>query len=418
MKIKVGITSPLILESLDSGIVRLPSFVEQNFAINDATKHAVWYEASRHISAATSDTNILQPIKTGDIHCVKGEISESDLVNSIAIRVKRNSEITKVWTEAERGPTGHCIVQRIVTETNMPPSQLAIVIDCSKRMKPYSDILPSIVEHLMKMTTCEIYLASDELIHIKADSTEDPDQSRQTILNRIQKIKYIGGCDNIPALERAWDNVFTDSHAAILWLHATQPSEMQQTEPLLQRFKRHPGHPDLFDYQFGGGPNVVATKLANCSSFKRLPQLEGPQKDLAQLAKQWEGTVPILRYKRKAVLTDDVIKPSTHVDLHIARLWAHKRVLQLAQSRNPEDRNKAINLATSYLLVTPVSGAVVLETQQQYTEAGLTPTEPHLTPAVVPEPETWCLITLGLLIIIINGIIIRWRKKQRRGVYV
>lgn len=55
-------------------------------------------------------------------------------------------------------------------------------------------------------------------------------------------------------------------------------------------------------------------------------------------------------------------------------------------------------LAQRYQLVTPVSGAVVLETRQQYTDAGLEPVPAGSVPTV-PEPETWMLIllVLGLL---------------------
>ena len=57
-------------------------------------------------------------------------------------------------------------------------------------------------------------------------------------------------------------------------------------------------------------------------------------------------------------------------------------------------------LAGRYHLVTPVSGAVVLESQAQYDEAGLTPADGSQVPTV-PEPGTWALIlslSLALLL--------------------
>jgi hypothetical protein len=42
-----------------------------------------------------------------------------------------------------------------------------------------------------------------------------------------------------------------------------------------------------------------------------------------------------------------------------------------------------------------VSGAVVLETKQQYDEAGLEPVPPGSVPTI-PEPETWLLIIVAL----------------------
>ena len=45
-------------------------------------------------------------------------------------------------------------------------------------------------------------------------------------------------------------------------------------------------------------------------------------------------------------------------------------------------------LAARYQLVTPFSGAVVLETQQQYADHGLTPADGDATPKVPSVPET------------------------------
>ncbi len=53
-------------------------------------------------------------------------------------------------------------------------------------------------------------------------------------------------------------------------------------------------------------------------------------------------------------------------------------------------------LATEYRLVTPVSGAVVLETRQQYEESRLMPATKAGVPTV-PEPEEWALIILSVV---------------------
>ena len=55
-------------------------------------------------------------------------------------------------------------------------------------------------------------------------------------------------------------------------------------------------------------------------------------------------------------------------------------------------------MATLYQPVTPVSGAVVLETQQQYAKAGLQPVDAATVPAI-PEPSTWVLLGLALLLV-------------------
>ena len=58
------------------------------------------------------------------------------------------------------------------------------------------------------------------------------------------------------------------------------------------------------------------------------------------------------------------------------------------------NRSAAVALASRYRLVTPVSGAVVLETQQQYDESRLTPVSSATVPTV-PEPHEWALMLIA-----------------------
>jgi hypothetical protein len=47
-----------------------------------------------------------------------------------------------------------------------------------------------------------------------------------------------------------------------------------------------------------------------------------------------------------------------------------------------------------YQLVTPVSGAVVLETMEQFERFGLEPVDPETTPDIIPEPGV-CMLMVG-----------------------
>ena len=79
---------------------------------------------------------------------------------------------------------------------------------------------------------------------------------------------------------------------------------------------------------------------------------------------------------------------------HIARLWANERVLELMRVNPINNRGAAVALATRYQLVTPVTGAVVLETAQQYDESRLTPVTRATVPTI-PEPHEWALILIA-----------------------
>ena len=72
------------------------------------------------------------------------------------------------------------------------------------------------------------------------------------------------------------------------------------------------------------------------------------------------------------------------------------KIAQAAGLRSPLAAARS-ELAARYQLVTPFSGAVVLETQQQYKDHGLTPADGDATPKVpsVPEPSTGLLVMLA-----------------------
>ena len=88
---------------------------------------------------------------------------------------------------------------------------------------------------------------------------------------------------------------------------------------------------------------------------------------------------------------------------HLVRLWARDHILDLAGQRRVGD---AVEWAGRWQLVTTVSGAVVLETRAQYAAAGLKPVDPLTTPQVVPEPQTWLLMALGLVLLV-------WDRRRR-----
>jgi hypothetical protein len=94
---------------------------------------------------------------------------------------------------------------------------------------------------------------------------------------------------------------------------------------------------------------------------------------------------------------------SSRTSQHLVRLWAANEVAKMSAS--PSRKADAVNLAVRYQLVTPVSGAVVLETREQYEDAGLEPVPPGSVPTI-PEPETWAMILVATLML-------AWRLRFR-----
>jgi hypothetical protein len=83
-------------------------------------------------------------------------------------------------------------------------------------------------------------------------------------------------------------------------------------------------------------------------------------------------------------------------------------VLELMRENPEANRAAAVALASRYQLVTPVSGAVVLETQQRYDESQLTPVSQASVPTV-PEPHEWALILIACAALAW----LAWRNRQQ-----
>ena len=129
--------------------------------------------------------------------------------------------------------------------------------------------------------------------------------------------------------------------------------------------------------------------------------------DLTRVFKSWTNNAGTLEITRERVepASAQGHPEGTETSMHLARLWAAEEVARLSAARHAAE---AIRVAARYQLVTPVSGAVVLETQAQYQSAGLQPVPAESVP-VIPEPSGGVLLLIGLLFFAA-----RYRSSRRR----
>lgn len=73
-------------------------------------------------------------------------------------------------------------------------------------------------------------------------------------------------------------------------------------------------------------------------------------------------------------------------------------MLDLLAANTPTGRAQAEAIAAHLKLVTPVSGAVVLETDADYAQSGLEPPNAAEVPTV-PEPSEWALLGLAAAVL-------------------
>ncbi len=373
MKVRMGITAPLRLPGRDSAEAILPRFLETNFDQAASVAHDLWLESDRPFAGSTAT--------------IKRQLSQAELAQAPRWVLPGIDGAAVQWAEDPTDP--QFAIRQSARPVALPrPSRVAFVIDGSKSM---AGELPAIAEHLRKMPAgieFSVVFAGDEPEVLAAG--HDGAAAAAWLRSRDAK----GGRDNLAALEQAWDLVAQEAGGAIVWLHGPQPVLLGNIERLLQRTERASMPPDLFDLTSGAAPNRVLERL---DQFRRVHPLRvggGVATNLAHLFAQWRGEAPPLQFVRERVARADAPEAAIETRRHVAGLWAAEEVERLLAAGTKEARDRAAKLAVRLQLVTPVSGAVVLERQEQYDRHGLTPADPDTVPTI-PEPGTALLLALG-----------------------
>jgi len=144
---------------------------------------------------------------------------------------------------------------------------------------------------------------------------------------------------------------------------------------------------------------VVAQALDKIPAVQSIIRSGDTAADVRHALALWGGAAKLIRMERAEEKIAELPTGSS-VSFHVVRLWALDEIRRLSASSQDEDRTRALALAQTYQLVTPISGAVVLETQQQYQEAGLEPVDSQSVPTV-PEPETWMLLATAAAVLLV-----------------
>ncbi|MCE5230808.1 hypothetical protein LLG95_14620 [bacterium] len=398
MKARIGITFPLLIDKPDGAAMAFPRILDRNFEIGADMKHAVWVESRRAIQCKLAAMKPENP-KPG-LFALRGQLADAELgAPDAALMVQRDN--VQVWSP-DPVTTGSAIVQRIETRPANTPSMAILVIDGSAAMRDAAAPLADAIARLPEGIPMAAIMAGD-----KPDIIQPPDTMNKTLLGKVaEEIKkewcYTGGADNVPALMLAWDIAAGRPGSVIVWIHGPQPIELSPAARLIQAWERRPGAPRLLSLAAMPGGNRLLEELGDRPEVETVPRLGAIGDDMQRLAGRWINPSPILVRERI-----DRVAQGEEVSSHLARLWALGEARRLAA--NSKDRRPALELAANYRLVTPLTGAVVLETDAQYQQNNLKAPVAVGIPTV-PEPGDWALIALCL-----GALAIAWfRLREKR----
>jgi hypothetical protein len=313
------------------------------------------------------------------------------------ILIERDPDAGRVVARlGEREP----ILQEVVLGNSPAPAALMLVIDGSARL---ADLIAAL-DAIAPTTRVGAIIASEPMRRIAPAPWSDA--QKKLVAKLLRSTAFYGGQDNAPALADALQTLEPEPNATLLWIHGPQPVSFRASAAVLeQATARLSRLPSVVLYDVEPGPNAVLPDAPWAWGARSLPQTGALRSDLADFFARASGQTPSLAIRRtQAATTEGLAKGSDHV----ARLWARDRVIELMRSNPAANRTAAVALAAGYQLITPVSGAVVLENQQQFEASHLTPTDQVSAPTVsaparqtlvptVPEPHQWALALIACI---------------------
>ncbi|MFN0167126.1 MAG: VIT domain-containing protein [Bryobacteraceae bacterium] len=369
MKIRIGITAPLaVAPDGRSQSLALPLFAERNFTVDPSLQHSIWLESKSRLTSSHAGL-------TASPGQLRGRVRN---LAEAAVELPQ-APAEAVWSEDPRD-SGSVTLARRVTRLRSTPRRVALVMDGSKHLASAVPHVTAALAALRAPVHTRLFIASEDVV------SDDRNLER-----RLTSTAFAGGTDSIPALAAAHEFA-ADPRDAIVWVHGSQPSAFGNIERLLQMRQRRPVR--MFAVRAAGGPNSILAALDRDQLVEAVAPAAGLERQLRTLFTGWGGG-PGWEYEH--VPKNLAALPSVRTSDHLSRLWAFQEVLRRAAANRNED---ASDLARAYQLVTPASGAVVLETAQQYQQHGLQPVERGTVPTV-PEPEAWELLLAAIVVLLL-----------------
>ena len=385
MRFRIGISVPLELDSSTQAVLPLPFFVNRTFSLPDKTRHHLWIESRGKLEFPVKSAAISLTREGKNRLEVRIPGSELPDITS-AIRVSRQ-DISTVWNAWDDGGLP---VVGTVKKTTARQRPAVVVLDGSWAMRSRWDEILDLLENGPHVR--RVFLADKDVREFEFDTPE----SRTRTLHSLRNYEPNQGRDNVSALRTAWSTASRIADSQIIWIHAPQPYALSTTATLWRPFNRSDA-PGLVDAPMMVGPNVVVDELPLLKNVHSVPMI-GNDTDSFWNRVARIDTLPF-------DLEQGTRPENAHqTSRHLTRIWALQHIHQeLDEGKEWDD---LVPIAERYRIVSPVSGAVVLETNAQYDRAGLQAPKNNLpqtaTPAVL-------LLMVGLVLLVSGGLLTRYR---------
>jgi hypothetical protein len=397
----------------------LPRISEHGFSVSN--KHNVRVESPIAFTTSLKNAKVAQDQGTYRMYAEVVDASLRD--EPISVAAKRTPN-TKFFASAPLEKRQKFIVEELKPATLTKPQQLYVVIDGSAPMAKY---LPQVANTLAKIPAglpTEIVFASDEISSL-VDRNQQADLAKS--LRELMHAPCVGGPNNLAAVSSVWREAAQRPDSAVMWIHGPQPV-LYGGENAISAFEATSQFkPTLYDVEVYPGPNRLLEKLPRTVQVYELPRIGTLTSDLERLITNLGGgrTIEYVVARNTTEEKPDgteTVMPA--ISTQLVSLWAYDETLKLVSADKAKD---AVKLAARHRLVTPVTGAVVLETAEDYKRNGIDPnnsdnnadsdpakaSSPSFSIGAAPEPEEYALMFVALAVMAWH---IRRTRIQKRSI--
>lgn len=407
IRIRLGISAPLHWQQPDHPQIALvlPAIQQANFALPPALRH----------------TLKLTPVTDWNGRCAPAG-SPSDITQTLPATAMLNPPSIPLPTQGMR-PNDHPLGPGMMRSSTGPffpithPLDVIVAVDTSAGMQIALDAAwPDLQSALSGLPAGSRVRLVDARLESRADGAgASPwmvaDRGAEGAESQWKSsLRFEGGTEAVPALTQAWDELAGHSkRGIILWLHGATPDDFGDATGLDNRYRHQPNGPTLVGIQLLPGPDSLLDHLARhhrVSAFVARQGVNTVGEGLAWGAAMLDSTLSVpplggrppgvngIAIERYPQPLDP--RQSSKVD-PVRSLEVNSALLQAWYRATPWDAElrHSQQQAMANHLVTPLTGAVVLESKTQYQQEGLEPgAESHPTPSE-PEPETWAMLAVA-----------------------
>lgn len=387
MKIRLSITVPLVLQSKDQARLIFPHFDSRNFHIPGNVKHWILIDSNHPLNSDYGlAVNSVARVHNNSYQ-LYGDFSDQEFMRpETALRLSRTDSDHGIWSYNPFEVDGSIVKQSLEERTPSHLRRIVLVVDTSASMAAWQSQIRAALNVLPSDMDVQLVLADADWLH---ESELEPVMTGiDQVSMLLSGASFDGGADNAPALTKAWDQATeTPGNNAIVWIHSPQRMTLGSLDPLLNRVKGRFYGPTIYSVQTSPGSDEILKKLDGVNEVKSAVRLGSLRTDLERLFQQLTGQVKSLEFVRTALGPQvDPQLQGIETSNHLARLWANDEVARILGARDESLREAATLLALRYKLVTPTSGAAILETSKQLDNSDLAPVDTiTLTQMAVPD---------------------------------